>query len=170
MPFSVVQNDIVRMETNAIVNAANTSLRPGGGVCGAIFRAAGFEELDKACRQIGHCAVGSAVITPGFRLPARYVIHAVGPRWQGGDQGEEMLLRNAYMSALGLARENACKSIAFPLISAGIFGCPMDIALDVALKAIADFLRSCVMHVYLTVRDGEVMRLCEERMDTMKGF
>lgn len=96
MPFSLVRNDIVNMRVDAIVNAANSSLAPGGGVCGAIFAAAGHTALEKACRAIGHCDVGSAVITPGFDLPARYVIHAVGPIWQGGARGEADLLHSCY--------------------------------------------------------------------------
>ena len=136
MPFSLVRNDIVNMRVDAIVNAANSSLAPGGGVCGAIFAAAGRTALEKACRAIGHCDVGSAVITPGFDLPARYVIHAVGPIWQGGSRGEADLLHSCYTRALHLARENGCESIAFPLMSSGILGYPKPQALRVAINAI----------------------------------
>ena len=138
MPFSLVRNDIVNMRVDAIVNAANSSLAPGGGVCGAIFAAAGRTALKKACRAIGHCDVGSAVITPGFNLPARYVIHAVGPIWQGGTRGEAALLQSCYTRALHLAQENGCESIAFPLISSGIFGYPKPQALRVAINAIEE--------------------------------
>ena len=164
MSFQVVVGDIVRMKTDAIVNAANTGLRPGGGVCGAIFRSAGFDELEAACAGVGGCAVGAAVITPGFRLPARYVIHAVGPVWQGGSYGEAGLLRSAYTSALCLAKESGCSSIAFPLISSGIFGYPKAEAIDIACKAIVDFLRNHEMDVYLTVLNKDVAALCNERI------
>lgn len=140
MPFSIVQNDITAMTAVAIVNAANSELLPGGGVCGAIFKKAGYEALNAACRTIGHCPTGGAVLTPGFRLNARYVIHAVGPVWQGGGQGEEALLYRCYRSALALAAEHGCASVAFPLISAGIYGYPRSEALSVATRAIRDFL------------------------------
>ena len=153
MPFSLVRNDIVNMRVDAIVNAANSSLAPGGGVCGAIFAAAGRTALDKACRAIGHCDVGSAVITPGFDLPARYVIHAVGPIWQGGSRGEADLLHSCYTRALHLARENGCESIAFPLISSGIYGYPKEDALRVATAAIGDFLMQHDIDVYLAIFD-----------------
>jgi len=156
MPLHIIENDIVRMDTDAIVNAANTYLRPGSGVCGAIFRAAGFERLETACRKIGRCPVGAAVITPGFDLPARYVIHTVGPIWQGGSQGEESLLRSAYRSSLELAVHSGCKSISFPLISAGIFGYPKMEAFTVAQEEITAFLQEHDMTVYLVLlnKDG----------------
>lgn len=106
MPFEIIRNDIIKMRVDAIVNAANSSLAAGGGVCGAIFQAAGYEQLDAACRSIGRCAVGQAVITAGFSLSAKYVIHAVGPIWQGGTQNEAALLESCYTSALQLAVEN----------------------------------------------------------------
>ena len=116
--------DITALDTDAIVNAANESLAPGGGVCGAIHRAAG-PELARACAAIGHCPTGEARITPGFRLPAGYVIHAVGPVWRGGGEGEAELLASAYRSALRLAEEHGLRSIAFPAISTGIYGYPL---------------------------------------------
>ena len=151
MPFQIIENDIVLMQTDAVVNAANTSLRPGSGVCGAIYRAAGYEKLEDACRKIGGCAVGSAVITPGFDLPARYVIHTVGPVWQGGNRGEAELLRGAYTSSMELAVLSGCKSISFPLISSGIFGYPRTEALEIAKKAINDFLLNHDLTVYLVL-------------------
>jgi len=154
MPFYIVENDIVRMDTDAVVNAANTGLRPGSGVCGAIFRAAGYERLAAACQKIGGCEVGSAVITPGFSLPARYVIHTVGPIWRGGSHGEEQLLRSAYLSAMKLAAEHGCTSISFPLISAGVFGYPKDEALSIASDAIEDFLKQHEMTVYMVLYNG----------------
>ena len=111
---------IIELEVDAIVNAANTALQHGGGVCGVIFDAAGQRELQAACNEIGHCNTGNAVITPGFKLPAKHVIHAVGPIWRGGYDNEPKLLYSAYKQALTLAKENGLHSIAFPLISAGI--------------------------------------------------
>lgn len=131
--------DITQLDVAAIVNAANESLLPGGGVCGAIHRAAG-PELAAACRKIGHCATGSAVITPGFRLKARHVIHAVGPVWQGGGAGEAELLSGCYTRSLALAAEAKAADIAFPAISTGIFGYPAAAAAQVAVAAVRDFL------------------------------
>ena len=131
---------ITDLDTDAVVNAANEHLRAGGGVCGAIFAAAGQEALAVACDAIGHCDTGGAVITPGFGLKARYIIHAVGPVWAGGTQGEAALLYGAYRSALELAAAHGCASIGFPLISAGIFGYPLEQAWEVALRACGDHL------------------------------
>lgn len=131
---------ITDMDADAIVNAANDRLLAGGGVCGAIFRAAGYEQLQAACDAIGHCDTGSAVITPGFNVKARYIIHAVGPRWAGGNHNEPQLLYDAYRSSLELAIENGCASIAFPLISAGIFGYPVEQAWQIAIQACSDFI------------------------------
>lgn len=124
MPVSVVVGDLTRLPVDAIVNAANTALAPGGGVCGAIFATAGYGELDRACRAIGGCPTGQAVLTPGFALPAKYIIHTAGPIWHGGGQGEAKLLRSCYDTSLRLAWDQGCRSIAFPLISAGIYGTP----------------------------------------------
>ena len=159
MPFTIVQQDITKMQVDAIVNAANSRLAPGGGVCGAIFAAAGMTQLHHACQEIGYCAVGHAVITPGFALPARYIIHTVGPIWQGGTQNEATLLESSYRSSLQLAAENDCQSIAFPLISAGIFGYPKADALHIARTAIRKFLQEYEMQVFLTVLDREVLAL-----------
>jgi O-acetyl-ADP-ribose deacetylase (regulator of RNase III) len=130
--------DITTLDTDAIVNAANESLAPGGGVCGAIHRAAG-PELARACATIGHCPAGEARITPGFHLPAGYVIHAVGPVWRGGQEGEARLLASAYRSALRLAEEHGLRSVAFPAISTGIYGYPLEQATDVAVHAVREF-------------------------------
>ena len=170
MPFSLVRNDIVNMRVDAIVNAANSSLAPGGGVCGAIFAAAGRTALDKACRAIGHCDVGSAVITPGFDLPARYVIHAVGPIWQGGTRGEAALLQSCYTRALHLAQENGCESIAFPLISSGIFGYPKPQALRVAINAIEEFLLKYEMQVYLVIFDRAALLISERLYENIQRY
>ena len=132
---------ITDLKTDAIVNAANSGLWPGGGVCGAIFRAAGYDDLDNACKKIGHCDTGSAVITPGFASNAKYIIHAVGSQWRGGTHNEPELLYNAYQRSLELAVENNCRSIGFPLISAGIYGYPMEKAWERAICACCDFLK-----------------------------
>ena len=130
---------ITDLATDAIVNAANSGLLAGSGVCGAIFKAAGYRQLQDACDRYGYCPTGSAVITPGFNLKAKYVIHAVGPIWQGGGQGEAELLRSAYIKSLELAVGNGCRSIGFPLISAGIYGYPLREAWSVAISACRDF-------------------------------
>ena len=122
------------------VNAANEGLLAGGGVCGAIFRAAGAEELAGACQKQAPCPTGEARITPGFLLPAKHVIHAVGPVWHGGGQGEAIRLSSAYRSALVLADKYACQSIAFPAISTGIFGFPLQAATDIAIKTVREYL------------------------------
>jgi O-acetyl-ADP-ribose deacetylase len=132
MELRVIQADITDLQVDAIVNAANDALIPGGGVDGAINRAAG-PELAAAMRALGGCPTGEARITPAFRLPARYVIHAVGPIWRGGQHGESELLARAYQSALVLARENDCRSIAFPAISTGVYGYPPAEATRVAV-------------------------------------
>lgn len=131
--ISIIKADIASVDADAVVNAANAGLRAGSGVCGAIFAAAGRRELQAACDEIGHCDTGSAVITPGFALRARYVIHAVGPRWSGGGSGEPELLASCYDRALELAVEHGCASVAFPLISSGIYGYPKEEAWRVAL-------------------------------------
>lgn len=151
MPLEIIRDDIVRVQADAVVNAANSSLAPGGGVCGAIFAAAGFEKMERACRAIGHCEVGQSVLTDGFDLPARYVIHTVGPVWRGGGGQEEVLLRSCYRSALHLAEQAGCKSIAFPLISAGIYGYPEAEAMNVAVSETGAFLAEHEMQVTLVI-------------------
>lgn len=141
MAFEIIHGDITKVKADAIVNAANTSLRAGGGECGAIFAAAGAEELTRACKAVGGVATGAAVVTPGFALPAKYIIHTAGPVWHGGGAGEPKLLASCYKSSLKLAAEKGCRSVAFPLISAGIFGYPKDEALRVAEASIREFLR-----------------------------
>lgn len=154
MPFQIVRQDITKMAVDAIVNAANTALQMGGGVCGAIFRAAGAERMQAACDALAPIQTGQAVITPGFALPARYVIHTAGPvysRWS--PEESRALLRSAYTQSLKLAEEHGCRSIAFPLISSGIYGYPKDQALEVARQAIADYLQDHEMDVWLAVFD-----------------
>ena len=159
MPFSIIRNDITKVETDAIVNAANTGLHQGGGVCGAIFHGAGEEEMRSACAAIGGCPTGEAVITPGFRLPARYVIHTAGPVWRGGGQGEETLLRSCYRNSLKLAAEYGLESVAFPLISAGIYGYPQKEALAVAVSEIRAWLSEHEMTVLLVVFDRKAVQI-----------
>ena len=140
--ISIQKIGIMNVGTDAIVNAANEGLLAGGGVCGVIFAAAGYAELQAACDAIGHCDTGSAVITPAFRLNAKYIIHAVGPVWYGGESGEPQKLYGAYRRSLELAVENGCRSIGFPLISAGIFGYPQDKAWHKAIQACRDFFQN----------------------------
>lgn len=171
MPLQIVRNNIANMPVDAIVNAANSRLQMGSGVCGAIFTAAGPRELQRACDRIGHCAAGDAVITPGFNLPARYVIHAVGPVWQGGSFNEEALLRSAYTRSLEIARQNDLHSIAFPLISSGVYGYPKAQALQVALSAIQAFLLDADdMNVYLVVFDPAAFRLSEKLLGSVESY
>lgn len=140
MPFSIVRNDIARVRADVLVNAANERLAAGGGVCGAIFAGAGASRMAAACAQIGRCPTGSAATTPGFDLPCRWVVHAVGPIWRGGSHGERELLQSCYRSVFAEVARLGAASVAFPLISAGIFGYPVQEALDVARAEVSAFL------------------------------
>lgn len=170
MPFQIVHNDICKMKTDAIVNAANSKLQMGGGVCGAIFAKAGAAQLQEECNSIGSCAVGHAVITKGYRLAAKYIIHAVGPIYKDGKSREKEFLSMAYRSSLELAKENGISSIAFPLISSGIYGYPKEEALSVAIKAIQEFLDDNEMMVYLVVFDRTAVQLSEEKLSKIEHY
>ena len=150
MALQIVQGDITRVPCDAIVNAANSSLLGGSGVDGAIHKAAG-EGLLFECMKLGGCKVGQAKITKGYRLPCRYVIHTVGPRWKGGNKGEAESLASCYYESLQLARQYGCKTVAFPLISAGIYGYPKDQVIQIASETINRFLMDEEMLVYLVV-------------------
>jgi O-acetyl-ADP-ribose deacetylase (regulator of RNase III) len=154
MGWQTIKGDLINMKTTAIVNAANTRLTHGGGVCGAIFSAAGADLLAEACRAIGSCPTGEAVLTPGFNLAAKYIIHTPGPVWSGGGQNEPQLLASCYRRSLELALANNFESIAFPLISAGIYGYPRDLALKKAEETMTQFFQDheTDLEAYLVLR------------------
>lgn len=170
MPFHIIHGDITRVVADAIVNAANTELKCGGGVCGAIFAAAGPESMQAACDQIGGIKTGEGAITPGFKLPARFVIHTAGPIWRGGSQGEEQLLTSCYRNSLELARQHRLESIAFPLISSGIYGYPKDQALEIAVSSIRQFLKHHEMTVSLVFFERSAFELPESLLKPIRHY
>lgn len=160
MPIRITQGDITKIACDAIVNAANPSLLGGGGVDGAIHKAAG-KGLLLECMTLGGCKVGQAKVTKGHRLPCKHIIHTVGPKWKGGNNGEEELLRSCYRESIRLAVEHECKSIAFPLISAGVYGYPKEQAIKIAIETIEQTVQGMGIDAVLVLFDQETKELAE---------
>lgn len=169
MPLEIVRNDLTKMAVDAIVNAANSTLLGGGGVDGAIHHAAGPQLLEE-CRTLGGCKTGEAKLTGGYRLPCRYVIHTVGPIWQGGMHGERALLAACYRSSLELAKAHECETVAFPLISTGAYGYPKAQAMQTAVETITAFLMENDMTVYLVVFSKEAFELSGKLIHEVKAY
>ncbi|WOD65664.1 macro domain-containing protein (plasmid) [Niallia taxi] len=170
MPLEIVRQDLTKMKVDAIVNPTNTELKIGGGVSGAIFQAAGVVELKQAFDDVGGCPVGQAIITNGFRLPSKYIIHTAGPVWKGGSYREAELLKNSYAHSLELAEKYQCESVAFPLISAGFSGYPKEEALQIAVSTISEFLVNHEMHVYLVVFDKTSFGLSQHLFQSINEY
>ena len=169
MPFEIVRNDIVKMQVDAIVNTANPFPEIGSGVDTAIHTVAGTKLL-QARKKVGNIARGDAAITPAFDLTAKYVIHTVGPIWEGGKAGEVECLRSCYQRSLELALENGCTSIAFPLLATGNYGFPKDQALQIAVSTISNFLLQHEMMVYLVVFTDKAFTLSEKLFSAVQSY
>ena len=170
MAFQIIRNDITKVHADAIVNTANPEPAFGNGTDRAVYMAAGVEELLSERKKIGRIRPGNAAVTPAFSLPAKYIIHTVGPIWQGGERGEAETLASCYRNSLRLASENDCESVAFPLISAGTYGFPRDLALDVALTTIREFLEDHEMDVTLVVFNRKAFELSSELVENVRQY
>lgn len=170
MPLKIVRNDISKVKADAIVNSANKNPICGGGAEYHIYKAAGYDDLLKAREQVGLLKVAQVAVTPAFALDAKYIIHTVGPKWKGGDSGEALALADCYRGALDKAQQLGCKSIAFPLISSGVFKFPKDSALRIALDAIGEFLQTNEMDVMLVVFDRKAFEVSEELSSDIQTF
>lgn len=170
MPLKIVRNDISKVKADAIVNSANKNPICGGGAEYHIYNAAGYDDLLKAREQVGPLKVAQVAVTPAFALEAKYIIHTVGPKWKGGDSGEALALANCYRGALDKAQQLGCQSIAFPLISSGVFKFPKDSALRIALDAIGEFLQTNEMDVMLVVFDRKAFEVSEELSSDIQAF
>lgn len=168
--IKTVKGDITTQRVDAIVNAANERLLQGGGVCGAIFAAAGARKLQKACDAIGYCATGDAVITEGFELPASYIIHTVGPVWHGGESGEEAKLASCYTRSLEVAETKGLRTVAFPSISTGIFGYPVEKAAKTAVKAVKDYVKDKDINVLWVLFDDETKRIYDRALGEIESI